>query len=151
MVKSLYTKDVVHKLFGLHTNDVPKAKKKVERKKYIPNVICLEDKICQVRELSSEYEDWRFHAYETKYGIGFYNYEIKSLAEFVDKVIFNEPYTIVIWADGDKTIVKCSEKSTYDKYTGFATCFIKKLMDEYGFTQFKKVARNIIKEDECKK
>lgn len=43
----------------------------------------------------------------------------------VKKVIFNDPKTIVIWFNGDKTIVTCQEGDHYDKEKGFALCFMK--------------------------
>lgn len=75
-------------------------------------------------------------------------HNIMRIEDFIKKVYFNEPYTIVIWADGTKTIVKCSEGCKYDEYTGLATCFLKKFMGDYGFSKFKKLSRSILKGDE---
>ena len=33
----------------------------------------------------------------------------------IKKVIFNDPATVVIWDDGTKTVVKCSEGDTYSE------------------------------------
>lgn len=44
----------------------------------------------------------------------------------IEKVIFNEPATIIIWNDGTKTVVKCQEGDEYDKEKGFAICITKK-------------------------
>lgn len=35
----------------------------------------------------------------------------------IKEVIFNDPVTVVNWADGKKTIVRCQEGDTYDKRT----------------------------------
>ena len=43
------------------------------------------------------------------------------------KVIFNDPATIVYWADETKTVVKVKAGETFDKWTGFAMCVCKKL------------------------
>lgn len=43
----------------------------------------------------------------------------------IEKVIFNPPATIVIWKNGDKTVVKCSSDDTYDKFTGLLLCIAK--------------------------
>ena len=48
------------------------------------------------------------------------------------KVIFNNPATIVYWKDGDKTIVKCGEKDTYDKEKGLSMCICKKIFGNKG-------------------
>jgi hypothetical protein len=46
------------------------------------------------------------------------NYSIK-------KVIFNDPLTIVLWNNGDKTIVKCQEGDIYDPEKGLAMAICK--------------------------
>lgn len=45
----------------------------------------------------------------------------------IEKVIFNEPATIVFWKDGTKTIVKCSPNDEYDREKGLLMCIAKKL------------------------
>lgn len=50
----------------------------------------------------------------------------------IDKVIFNDPATIVIWKDGTKTITKCGELDIYDPEKGLAMCFAKKLLGNEG-------------------
>ena len=45
----------------------------------------------------------------------------------VKKVIFSGPKTIVLWADGTKTIVSCGEADSYDYYSGFCAAVVKKL------------------------
>ena len=62
------------------------------------------------------------------------------------KVIFNEPATIVIWADGTKTVVKCQEGDVYSKETGLALCFAKKALGNTG--NFNDVFHNWIPEEE---
>ena len=44
------------------------------------------------------------------------------------QVIFNPPATVVLWADGTKTVVKCDPEDTYDKRTGLALCYMKKAL-----------------------
>lgn len=46
---------------------------------------------------------------------------------FIEKVIFNDPATIVLWSDGTKTVVKCRDGEIFDKHTGFAMCVVKKI------------------------
>ena len=43
------------------------------------------------------------------------------------KVIYNDPATIVFWKDGTKTVVKCMEGDTYNPEAGLAMCVCKKL------------------------
>ena len=52
-----------------------------------------------------------------------YQYGYQQSKEYyfkIEKVIFNDPATIVIWADGSKTVVKCQEGDVFDKEKGLA-------------------------------
>lgn len=58
----------------------------------------------------------------------------------IDKVIFNNPETIVIWANGDKTVVKCDGEK-YDPEKGLAMAITKYLLGNnqgYYYDIFKK-------------
>ena len=50
----------------------------------------------------------------------------KSLT--ITKVIFNDPATIVFWADGTKTVVKCCEHDEFDPEKGMAMAIAKKAL-----------------------
>lgn len=54
-------------------------------------------------------------------------------------VIFNDPATIIIWADGTKTVVKCKGED-YDQEKGFAMAIAKKALGNLGnyYETFKK-------------
>lgn len=45
----------------------------------------------------------------------------------VKKVIYSGPCTIVIWEDGDKTIVRCKKGDTYSKEVGLLMCLAKRV------------------------
>ena len=45
----------------------------------------------------------------------------------IERVIFNNPATIVYWDDGTKTVVKCQEGDTYSQETGLAMAISKKV------------------------
>lgn len=44
------------------------------------------------------------------------------------KVIFHPPATIVYWTDGTKTVVKCDDRDEFNKETGLALCYMKKML-----------------------
>ena len=46
----------------------------------------------------------------------------------IDKVVYNDPATIILWKDGSKTVVKCQEGDTYDPETGFVMAYLKKML-----------------------
>ena len=46
----------------------------------------------------------------------------------IEKVIFNNPATIVIWNDGTKTVVKAQEGDEWDEEKGLAMAICKKLI-----------------------
>lgn len=50
----------------------------------------------------------------------------------ISKVYFNNPVTVVLWADGTKTIVRCQEGDAYSKEVGLAMCFAKKALGNKG-------------------
>lgn len=50
----------------------------------------------------------------------------------IKKVIFNDPATIVMWADGTKTVVKCSENDIFDPEKGLAMAITKKALGNQG-------------------
>lgn len=56
------------------------------------------------------------------------------------KVHFNNPVTVVIWADGTKTTVKCDPEDWYDEHVGLAMCIAKKAFGNTGryYEVFKK-------------
>jgi hypothetical protein len=46
----------------------------------------------------------------------------------IRNVIFNDPATIVFWADGTKTVVKCQEGDWFDPEKGLAMAISKKVV-----------------------
>lgn len=75
-----------------------------------------------------------------------YGIEISKLMG-IKKVIFNAPATIVLWNDGTKTVVKCSENDIFDPEKGLAFCFLKKLL---GNDYYKTIRSEVRKYDEQK-
>lgn len=68
----------------------------------------------------------------------------KSLT--IDKVIFNNPATIVYWTDGTKTVVKCGDNDTFNEEVGIALAFMKKALGNKG--NYNNVFRkHIVQED----
>lgn len=50
----------------------------------------------------------------------------------IDKVIFNDPATIVLWKDGTKTVVKVQEGDYFDPEKGLAMAIAKKAYGNKG-------------------
>lgn len=61
----------------------------------------------------------------------------------IDRVIFNDPATIVFWTDGTKTVVKCHKNDTYSEEVGLAMAICKKTFDDGN--DFHKVFEGLIK------
>ncbi|MCR4687717.1 MAG: hypothetical protein K5659_09110 [Lachnospiraceae bacterium] len=60
------------------------------------------------------------------------------------KIIFNGPCTIILWADGTKTIAKLYEDiDKFDPEKGVAICFMKKIL---GHTETNKILRKATKQ-----
>lgn len=64
----------------------------------------------------------------------------------IEKVIFNDPATIVFWNDGTKTVVKCQKGDTFSKELGLAMAISKKFFGNKG--NYNDVFNKYIKEDE---
>lgn len=60
--------------------------------------------------------------------------------QIIQKVIFNDPCTIILWSDKTKTIVKCGEDEKYDPEKGMAMAISKKFFGNKGdyYENFKK-------------
>ena len=67
----------------------------------------------------------------------------------IEKVIFNDPATIVIWKDGTKTVVKCQEGDVYDEEKGLALCISKKALGNKG--NFNEVFKKWVPEEKVVK
>ena len=65
---------------------------------------------------------------------------IKIMCNSIKKIIFNDPATIIIWGNGDKTIVKCGEGEIYDPEKGMAMAIAKHFLGDKGnyYETFKK-------------
>ena len=50
----------------------------------------------------------------------------------IKKVIFQKEHTIVIWADGERTVIRCCEEE-FDKEKGLAMAIAKRFMDRNTF------------------
>lgn len=50
----------------------------------------------------------------------------------IKNVIFNDPATIVIWADGTKTVVKAQNDEAFDPEKGLAMAITKKVLGNQG-------------------
>ena len=64
---------------------------------------------------------------------------------FIRQVIFDEASktTVVLWFDDDKTVVRCGEGETFDRYTGFMAAICKKMFG--GTTTAKKLMNELDK------
>ncbi len=64
-------------------------------------------------------------AARSTYGFAWNNKDLK-----IKKVIFNDPATIVFWADGTKTVAKAHGDDKFDKEVGLTVCIAKKALGD---------------------
>ena len=78
-------------------------------------------------------------AANTIYGKSAFNASPSIRYDFIEKVIFNDPATIVFWKDGTKTVVKATNEK-YDPEKGLAMAITKKVYGNKGsyFNEVKK-------------
>lgn len=80
------------------------------------------------------HEDWLVKAEEFPVPAEEPTFKIKVSDGRIKKVIFNAPATIVFWADGTKTVVKCGKGDKWDPEKGLAMACAKKLLgNEDGY------------------
>lgn len=141
----------------LYTDDACKIANKILRDKAWPNTsgFCSND-ICTHVELKLPWDEYRTEGYAHLFEDN--NEDAKKLSKApvcigyepckgtfvsslaIDRVIFNDPATIIIWTDGTKTVVKCGENDTFDPEKGFAIAVVKKLFGNHSryYNEFKK-------------
>ena len=51
---------------------------------------------------------------------------------YIVKVIFNDPATIVLWSNGEKTVVKCGDGEIFDPEKGLAMAIVKYVYGNKG-------------------
>lgn len=60
-----------------------------------------------------------------------------------EKIIFNDPATIVIWADGTRTVVKACKEDKFDKGVGLKTALLQRVFGK----EIDKEINKIVDED----
>lgn len=63
-----------------------------------------------------------------KFLSGWYEFERVADDTPISRVIFNDPATIILWADGTKTVAKAHGDDAFDPEKGFAVACAKKLL-----------------------
>ena len=76
-------------------------------------------------------------------GITVYN-EAMVYPVKIERVIFNDPATIVFWSDGSKTVVKCANEE-FDKEKGLAMAICKRILGNKG--NYFNESRRLIKDE----
>lgn len=66
----------------------------------------------------------------------FFNWVLGTKTMDIDRVIFNDPATIVFWKDKTKTVVKCHPEDTFDEEIGFMCCYLKRVLSSKEYTKF---------------
>jgi hypothetical protein len=67
----------------------------------------------------------------SRFGIDLNKYEPVKVPR-IERVIHNNPATIVFWTDGTKTVVKCQDGDIYDPEKGLAMAISKKALGNQG-------------------
>lgn len=79
-------------------------------------------------EMSKRVED-AFGTYKVEYTE--YSKQQKK-GDYIVKVIFNDPATIVLWSNGEKTVVKCGDGEAFDPEKGLAMAIVKYVYGNKG-------------------
>lgn len=71
-------------------------------------------------------------------GDNMFEYKIRFVISDVKKVIINDPATIILWKDGSKTVVKCTENDEFDPEKGILLALVKHMLFEDSSTRMSK-------------
>ena len=74
------------------------------------------------------YNDTGYYRDVIEFLSDWYKFERVNNNSVVSRVIFNDPATIILWADGTKTIAKTHGDDAFDPEKGFAVACAKKLL-----------------------
>ena len=77
---------------------------------------------CSATTVIQELKDYEFPG-----GFRFFDCDMVMNDYYIDKVIYNNPATIVFWSDGTKTVSKVHADDTYSPEVGLVLCVLKKL------------------------
>lgn len=69
---------------------------------------------------------------------------VDNVSSRIKAVHFNNPYTIIIWKDGQVTRVKCQDGDVYDKEKGFAIALCKYFLGNTNY--FNTIFKNFLSE-----
>jgi len=108
---------------------------KTEHKTHLEDVACLQERIKELKDTS--YNEW-FELWKENIHLKGY-FDTKVTLPQLEKVVYEQPLTTAYWADGTKTVAKCSEKDVFSKECGLAYCYMKKIFGD-------KKAKDIIRQ-----
>ena len=114
--------------------DPVKIRKGITNEDMGTNYPCLDlDKVYHISAV--EGTGYHYHLKETHPGYCFCTDWLEP-AHGIERVLFNKPATIVFWADGTKTVVKCRKGDKWDAEKGLAMACAKKLLgNDDGYHQ----------------
>jgi len=69
---------------------------------------------------------------------------LQDLDKQIDRVLFHEPATIILWKDKTKTVVKAQNGEPFDKEKGFLMALAKRLGEDKG--SYNKIIKNGVKQ-----
>lgn len=67
----------------------------------------------------------------------------------IDRIICSPPATIIIWKNGNKSIVKCMDTDIYNPEQGIAMCLLKEMLSADTYRELKKIMEKKTEEHNC--
>lgn len=75
----------------------------------------------------------------SSYKFTFYTNPNDAYMQNIKQIIHNPPATIIIWKNGNKSVVKCMDTDTYNPEQGIAMCLLKEMLSEDAYRELKKI------------
>lgn len=140
-IRKVYYNPGLYQVIGLNGRS---CKKELDHANEKENKTMTATELCRIEAAAYDrgYERGRRVGFSegssTHAGFTWHNPDLK-----IKKVIFNDPATIVFWADGTKTVAKAHGDDKFDKEVGLTVCIAKKALGNRS--NFDKVFKKWIK------
>lgn len=119
-------KTAINSVYGLSSASFPNPFNDPRNKDNM-SVTVITSKFAEATRIKDAIDAYRYYYYQK-------TTSKKAMAlDSIKRVIFNDPATIVLWADGTKTVVKCAKNETFDPEKGLAMAIAKKALGNEGW------------------
>ena len=126
-------KQTLNNVYGARANaKYVSHKDRNDRNDYVDAIAYCQNDIDMVNKLHKKLSEMEENDMNYRMAFEEVRNKMKDPKTAIEKVIFNDPATIVMWADHTKTVVKCQDGDIFDPEKGLAMAIAKKFFGNKG-------------------